>query len=77
MRHREKFWPNKALRPLQQIGNDLGTVFLGAAAIFLVRAFPASNCGNCNEFDIVGVVASGGFFVVGMVMRILSKPSVE
>ena len=73
MKTDNKSWLSKALGPLQQIGTDLGTVFLGAAAIFLVRAFPASNCGHCDEFDFVAVVASGGFFVVGMTLRLISK----
>ena len=73
MKTDNKNWLSKALGPLQQIGTDLGTVFLGAAAIFLVRAFPASNCGQCDEFDLIAVVASGGFLVIGMALRLLGK----
>lgn len=73
MKSSDRNWRRRLLGPLQQIGTDLGTVFLGAAAIFLVRAFPASNCSLCDEFDTIAVVASGGFFVVGMALRLISK----
>ena len=45
MKDRLRYGMRTTLNFLRQISDDLGTVCLGAAAIFLVRAFPASNCG--------------------------------
>lgn len=57
----------------QQIGDDLGTVCLGASAIFLVRAFPVSVCDQCQEFDLRMIAASGFFLALGLVIRYVSK----
>ena len=73
----KKSWRDRGWGAVQGMSNDLGTVLLGASAIFIVRAFPASNCGDCNEFDFVSLAASGVFFVVGIVIRLLSKPHDE
>ena len=70
-------WRSRARSAVQGMSTDLGTVLLGASAIFIVRAFPASNCGACDEFDFVSLVASGVFFTVGIVIRLLSKPREE
>ena len=42
MRDRLRYGMRTTLNFLRRISDDLGTVCLGAAAIFLVRAFPAS-----------------------------------
>lgn len=62
-----------ALGFLRWVSGDLGTVFLGAAAIFLVRAFPASVCDECQELDERMLLASGFFLALGMVFRYVHK----
>lgn len=49
---------------------DLGTVSLGAAAIFLTRVFPSS---STDDFSIGMMVASIGFAGVGITLRVVSK----
>ena len=56
----------------RQLSDDFGTVCLGAAAIFLVRAFPSS-CGECSDLDVRMIIASGFFLVLGLVLRYVSK----
>lgn len=62
----------QAVNFLRRLSDDLGTVFLGASAIFLVRAFPSS-CGTCPEVDWRMVFASGLFLSFGLVLRYASK----
>ena len=56
----------------RRLSEDLGTVCLGAAAIFLVRAFPSS-CGECSDLDWRLVIASTIFLVMGLVLRYIPK----
>ena len=53
------------LKPALQ---DLGTICLGAAAIFLTRAFPAS-----GDFSFDMMFASTVLAVAGIVLRFLSS----
>ena len=59
------------------VSGDLGTVFLGAVAIFLVRVFPASVCDECQDLDGRMVLASGFFLALGMVFRYVHKAYCE
>ena len=45
---------------------DLGTVFLGAAAIFLTRAFPSS---SFNDFDSGMMAVCVACIVIGISLR--------
>ena len=49
---------------------DLGTVSLGTAAIFLTRAFPTSDFG---DFDWAMLLVSAAMVFTGMGLRYLSK----
>ena len=66
-----------ALRFLVWVSGDLGTVFLGAAAIFLVRVFPASVCDECQDIDARMILACGFFLALGMVFRYVHKAYYE
>ena len=59
-------WPEIRATVVQ----DLGTVSLGAAAIFLTRVFPSS---STDEFSIGMMVASIGFAGIGIALRAMSK----
>ncbi len=52
---------------------ELTVFFLGAAAIFLVGAFPGSVCGECTEWDWGKLIASGFFVGLGMWSRWLHQ----
>ena len=73
MKDRLRNTVQSALGFLRWVSGDLGTVFLGAAAIFLVRAFPASVCDECQELDHRMLLASGFFLALGMVFRYVHK----
>ena len=57
----------------QRGGKDLGTVFLGASAILLSRAFPSFVCSECDDIDVIMLIASGSFFAVGLALRYLAQ----
>ena len=73
MNNRLRDIPRAALRFLLEIIDDLGTVCLGAAAILLVRVFPASVCQQCQEIDLRMLTASGFFMILGLVLRYVHK----
>ena len=73
MKERLRDIVQSALGFLRWVSGDLGTVFLGAAAIFLVRAFPASVCDECQELDGRMLLACGFFLALGMVFRYVHK----
>ena len=77
MRDRLRYGMRTTLNFLRRTSDDLGTVCLGAAAIFLVRAFPASVCDKCQELDEWMVFASGVFLALGLVLRYVSKAESE
>ena len=52
------------------IFQDFGTFSIGAAAIFLTRAFPSS---SSDEFSAGMVYASVAFAIAGIALRLLSK----
>ena len=62
---------------LQYGSKDLGTVSLGASAILLSRAFPSFACSECNDVDVIMLIACGGFFAVGMLLRYLAEADDE
>ena len=49
---------------------DVGTASLGAAAVFLVRAFPAS---NPDEWDLLMLIPSAALGLSGLILRRLAK----
>ena len=51
---------------------DLGTVWLGAAAIFLTRAFPTD--APVSEFHLGMLIASIACCAFGMTLRMLARP---
>ena len=62
---------------IRLISADLGTVCLGAAAIFLVRAFPTSVCSECQDLDLRMILASGFFLALGLVLRYVAEADVD
>ena len=63
-------WLSHSPSKVAPVVNDIGTVFLGAAAIFLARAFPTS---AVYDFDIWMTIASVMFCVIGLFLRYLSR----
>ncbi len=49
---------------------DTGAASLGAAAVFLVRAFPSS---NPDEWDLLMMLPSAFLGIVGLVLRRFGK----
>ena len=62
-------WPEMGRTVLQ----DFGALSLGAAAIFLTRAFPSPNSPEPEQFSATMVAASAAFATVGIALRMLSK----
>ena len=51
---------------------NLGTVWLGAAAIFLTRAFPTD--APVSEFHLGMLIASAFCCLIGLGLRFLARP---
>ena len=61
---------NRRMEPVRPALMDLGTICLGAAAIFFTRAFPSS---GFDDFSLGMMVASTIMAVVGIALRYLSN----
>ena len=74
MKLRVKSWWARAHTTFAGTINDLGTVFLGAAAIFLVRAFPSPAPGQPSAlFDERMAIACGALLTLGLLLRYAAK----
>ncbi len=70
MRELSRYWRNKSGEIAGPVLTDFGTVFLGAAAIFLTRAFPAA---SLSDFDLGMLITSVACCLVGLVLRFLAR----
>ena len=77
MRNRLIRYIAPVLNFIRRISGDLGTVCLGAAAIFLVRAFPTSVCSECQDLDLRMILASGFFLALGLVLRYVAEADAD
>ena len=63
-------WLQNRSAILRGLLGDVGNICLGAAAIFLTRAFPSS---VPDDFSVGMLLASTAFAFLGLVLRFLSK----
>lgn len=64
-----RHWPEMSRTVLQ----DLGALAIGAAAIFLTRAFPSPSSPDSEQFSATMLAASVAFAAVGIFLRVISK----
>lgn len=72
MKEQQRNWPSRLSDWLRPGLTDLGTVWLGAAAIFLTRAFPSD--APLGDFNLGMLIASLVCCAVGMTLRMLARP---
>ena len=71
MSARSRPWREKLRDIAAPALTDFGTVLLGAAAIFLTRAFPKS---DFSSFDPGMLIASALCCFVGLMLRFMARP---
>ena len=71
MRERFRAWRYRLRDVAGPLLTDFGTVLLGAAAIFLTRAFPEA---FFRDFDPGMLMTSAACCLTGLALRFLSRP---
>lgn len=71
MSARSRPWREKIRDAAGPVFADFGTVLLGAAAIFLTRAFPKA---AFSSFDPGMLIASAACCFIGLMLRFMSRP---
>ena len=71
MRERFRTWQDNSAGVVGPLIADFGTVLLGAAAIFLTRAFPEA---SLNAFHLGMLIASAICCFIGLSLRFQSRP---